>query len=176
MTGAGAPTQRTPRLVVTGVAGSGKTTIGRALATALDLGFVDADDLHPAANVAKMAAGLPLDEADRAPWLRAVADVLTGDDGLVLACSALRRSHRDVLRGAGPVEFVFLDVDFTEAVARAANRPDHFMGPAMVPSQFAALERPDATEDDVMMVDASRPEPEVVAAIVQLVSRRRGWP
>ncbi|MCX6521442.1 MAG: gluconokinase [Actinobacteria bacterium] len=176
MTVAGPLPQRRPRLVVMGVAGSGKTTVGRALATALDLGFVDADDLHPAANVALMAAGLPLDEADRAPWLVAVTEVLADDDGLVLACSALRRSHRDVLRGAGPVEFVFLDVDLAEAVARAANRPDHFMGPAMIPSQFATLERPDATEDDVMTVDASRPEPEVVAAIVQLVSRRRGWP
>jgi gluconokinase len=157
-----------------GVAGSGKTTIGRALGTALGLGFVDADDLHPAANVAKMAAGLPLDEGDRAPWLLAVADALAADDdsGTVLACSALRRSHRDVLRRAAPLTFVFLDVDLTEAVERASNRPDHFMGPAMIPSQFAALEPPDATEDDVLTIDAGRPAPEVVAAIVQLVSRR----
>jgi gluconokinase len=175
MTVAG-PLPHRPRLVVMGVAGSGKTTIGRTLATALDLGLVDADDLHPPANVAKMAAGIPLDEVDRAPWLVAVADALAADDGLVLACSALRRSHRDILRGAGPVQFVFLDVDLSEAVARAANRPDHFMGPAMLPSQFATLERPDATEDDVVTVDATRPVSEVVAAVVQLVSRRRGWP
>ena len=168
------------RLVVMGVAGSGKTTVGVELAAALDLAFVDADDLHPPANVVKMAAGIPLDEADRAPWLQAVADVLAagdgGDGGVVIACSALRRSHRDVLRRAAPVEFVFLDVDLAVAVARAASRPDHFMGPAMIPSQFDVLEPPDATEIDVVTVDAGRPVAEVVAAIVAVVSRRRGLP
>ena len=176
MTGAGPLLHGRPRLVLMGVAGSGKTTVGRALSTALDLVFVDADDLHPATNVAKMAAGLPLDEADRAPWLLAVAEALAADDGLVLACSALRRTHREVLRRAAPVEFVFLDVDPAEATERAARRPGHFMGPSMVPSQFAALEPPDATETDVVTVDARRPVPEVVASIERQISRRRATP
>ncbi len=159
-----------------GVAGAGKSTVGRALGAALDLAFVDADDLHPTANVEKMAAGIPLDEADRAPWLVAVADALAASDGIVVACSALRRSHRGALRRAEQVEFVFLDIDIAEATDRAAHRPGHFMGPAMIPSQFTALERPDSTETDAVTVDARRPVPEVVAAIVEVISRRRALP
>lgn len=177
MTEAGASLRRPPRLVVMGVAGSGKTTIGRELAVALGLAFVDADDLHPAANVAKMAAGIPLSEADRAPWLAAVTGVLAAaDEGVVLACSALRRAHRDALRRAGHVEFVFLDVDQAEATTRAATRPDHFMGPEMIPSQFAALERPNASETDVVTVDAARPMSDVVESIERSISRRPGRP
>lgn len=173
MTGAGPRPPRRPRLVLMGVAGSGKTTIGRELGGALDVGFVDADDLHPPTNIVKMAAGIPLDEADRAPWLQAVADVLADADvGVVVACSALRRSHRDTLRRAAPVEFVFLDVDLAVAVARAASRPDHFMGPSMIPSQFDVLEPPDAAEIDVVSVDAGRPAAEVVVSILEVVSQR----
>lgn len=177
MTDGDSPRQHGPKVVVMGVAGSGKTTVGRELAIALGLAFVDADDLHPAANVAKMAAGTALDEADRAPWLAAVTGVLAAaEEGVVLACSALRRAHRDTLRRAGHVGFVFLDVDRAEATARAATRPDHFMGPEMISSQFAALERPDASETDVVTVDAARPVSDVVASIERSISRRPGRP
>lgn len=160
-----------PTVVVMGVAGSGKTTVGTALATALGVEFVDADSLHPAANVAKMAAGRPLDDTDRAPWLAAVAAVLDAADGVVVACSALKRRYRDVLRALPGVRFVFLDLDPSTARDRAERRADHFMGPAMVASQFDALERPDG-EPDVVVVDATEPIESVVrAAVAQLQER-----
>lgn len=152
------------RVVVMGVAGSGKTTIGRALARALDLPFVDADSLHSTANVAKMAAGHALDDRDREPWLEAVRDVLADSDttrGVVVACSALRRSYRQVLRDAGGVVFVFLDLDPGTATERTEHRTGHFMGPMMVAGQFDTLERPDG-ELDVLTVDAT----EEVEAVV----------
>src|SRR5262252_9586957 len=100
-------------VVVTGVSGSGKTTVGRALATCLGFAFEDADDLHSVANVEKMRHGIPLTDADREPWIRAVertiADHLTTRRDLVLACSARRRRHRDALRAPGDVRFVLLD-------------------------------------------------------------------
>ena len=154
------------RVVVMGVAGSGKSAVGVALADALGARFVDADGLHPEANVAKMSAGVPLTDDDRWPWLERVSDVLASGDPVVVACSALRRRYRDALRAAGGVRFVLLDVDQATATERAARRAGHFMGPGMVASQFAALERPAADEDDVIVVDASAPAADVVAAAV----------
>ena len=140
------------RIVVMGVAGAGKSTIGRMLAERRGSRFVDADAMHPASNIEKMAAGIPLTDADRRPWLHRLRDVLSESNDVVLACSALKRRYRDELRAAGDVEFLFLDVDESTATTRTARRPDHFMQPGMVRSQFEALERPAADESDVATV------------------------
>ncbi len=143
-------------LVVMGVAGSGKTTVGGRIAFEFGVAFVDGDDLHPAANVAKMSAGEPLDDDDRIPWLARVADVLASSEaGVVVACSALKRRYRDLLRercrDAGhPLTFVFLDVASEVVRARVASRPGHFMGADMVDGQFAALESPIGEPDVVV--------------------------
>src|SRR4051812_39135756 len=143
------------RIVVMGVAGSGKSTVAERLAERVGADFLDADDFHPPSNVAKMAAGEALTDADRWPWLARLRGELRERDRVVLACSALRRSYRDVLRGAGDVRFVFLDVDRRTATDRVAHRADHFMGAGMVVGQFDALERPAADETDVATVGAT---------------------
>lgn len=144
------------RIVVMGVAASGKTTVGRAVADELDLEFLDADAAHPAENIAKMAAGIPLTDADRAPWLERLRDALAGSDRIVITCSALKREYRDTLRtAADDVTFVFLDVPQAEIERRIRRRRNHFMKAEMVASQFAALERPSAEETDVVIIDAS---------------------
>ncbi len=133
-------------VVVAGVSGSGKSTVGALLAERLELPFVDGDALHPPANVAKMAAGVPLDDADRWPWLDAVGERL-GASPVVVACSALRRVYRDRLRAAAPgVRFVLLDGSRELLAARTGARADHFMPPALLDSQLATLERPDPDE------------------------------
>ena len=142
------------RVVVMGVAGSGKSTVAQMLARELDAVYLDADDFHPATNVAKMAAGIPLDDDDRWPWLARLRAALRARPRVVLACSALRRGYRDVLRGAEDVQFLFLDIDQALATARLDARPGHFMTASMVASQFAALERPDR-ESGVVVADAS---------------------
>lgn len=148
-----------------GVAGAGKTTVGRALAAHLGARYVEGDDLHPPANVARMAAGVPLTDADRAPWLERVAAELGAEGDVVTTCSALRRPYRDVLRQAGGVRFVFLDLDADTAHRRAADRSGHFLPASMVASQFDALERPAADEPDVVTVGATGPVDEVVALV-----------
>ena len=130
------------RVVVMGVAGSGKTTVGARVADRLGARFLDADDLHPPANIDKMAAGQPLDDHDRRPWLQHVRDELRGEESIVVACSALTRRYRDVLRQAGGVQFVFLDLDAVTARQRTEHRTGHFMGTSMIVSQFEALEPP----------------------------------
>lgn len=148
-------------LVVMGVSGSGKSSVGRALAAASGYDFIDADDLHPAANVAKMRGGTPLTDEDRWPWLAAVAGAmeerLVAGHGIVVACSALRRIYRDRLRSAGPnVRFVHLQGSAELIGARLARRGGHFFDPSLLASQFATLEVPDpATEKDVLAVDAA---------------------
>ena len=133
-------TRHPPLLVVTGVSGSGKTTVGTALAARLRVPFADADDFHPPGNVAKMSAGTPLDDTDRAPWLRAIGAWLAGHPGGgVVACSALKRRYRDVLRAPG-VGFLQLTGDIEVVRRRVAARPGHFMPAALVDSQFADLE------------------------------------
>ncbi|TPG19843.1 gluconokinase [Pedococcus bigeumensis] len=126
-----------------GVSGSGKTTVGAALAQRLRVPFADADDFHPEANIAKMSAGIPLDDADRAPWLRAIADWLVehSESGGVASCSALKRSYRDVLTDAAPhAVYLHLHGDRDVLAARVAGRPGHFMPAALIDSQFATLE------------------------------------
>ncbi len=153
-------------LVVMGVSGSGKTTVGAALADALGLPFVDGDELHPAANVAKMAAGIPLDDADRAPWLDAVGAVLAAGP-VVAACSALKRAYRDRLRAAAPaLELVFLDGSRELLASRLVARPGHFMPASLLDSQLATLERPSPDERPVT-VDVAAPVAEIVASLAE---------
>jgi len=150
-------------LVVMGVSGSGKTTVGARLARELGWEFLDADDFHPEANVAKMAAGQPLTDADRAPWLAALAAALRSrlraGRGVVLACSALRRAYRDSLRTAGPgVAFLYLRTLPELARRRVAGRRGHYFPPGLVESQFGALEEPDPdAEPDVIVAPADAP-------------------
>jgi carbohydrate kinase (thermoresistant glucokinase family) len=153
-------------VVVMGVSGSGKTTVGAALADALGLRFVDGDALHPEANVAKMAAGIPLDDADRAPWLDAIGAVLAAGP-VVVACSALKRVYRDRLRAAAPpLQLVFLDGDRAVLAARMAARPGHFMPTSLLDSQLATLERPDADEH-ALTADIDEPVATIVARLTE---------
>jgi gluconokinase len=155
-------------VVIMGVAGSGKTTVGVALADALGWRFVDADDHHAPESIAKMARGEPLDDGDRWPWLdrlRAIVDgALAGQGKLVLACSALKSSYRARLAGpdaGGRVRFAYLAGTPELFRARLAARAGHFMKPAMLDSQVAALEVP----ADAIAVDAARPVADIVATI-----------
>jgi gluconokinase len=131
-----------PVLVVMGVSGSGKSTVGAELAERLDVPFVDGDDLHPAANIARMGAGEALTDEDRWPWLDAVGEWLAQHpDGGVVACSALRRAYRDRLRSHAPdAWFVHLDGDPDLVARRQADRRDHFMPSSLQDSQQATLE------------------------------------
>jgi gluconokinase len=149
-------------VVVMGVSGSGKSTIGPLLAAALGVAFADADDFHPPENVAKMAAGTPLTDADRWPWLDALGAHLARSGG-VIGCSALKRAYRDRLRAARPdAGFLHLAGDPGLIAARQAARPGHFMPPALLASQFATLEPPDADEA-ALTLDIGAPPAEVVA-------------
>ena len=124
-----------------GVSGSGKSTVGAALARRLGVPFADADAFHPAANVAKMAAGTPLDDDDRRAWLDAVGQWLADHDDGVMSCSALKRKYRDQLRRHCPqTEFVHLSGSPEVIAARQASRPGHFMPASLMASQFATLE------------------------------------
>lgn len=163
------------RVVLCGVAGSGKTTVGRALAARLGLDFVDADDFHPPANRARMAAGQPLDDAARAGWLAALQAELARrrarGAGFVLACSALAARHRAALRlGAPDLAFVHLRAPAATLARRLAARTGHFFPAALLPSQLAAWEELGA---DGVDVDADRPADEVAAAVAALVAAPR---
>ena len=153
------------RIIVMGVSGCGKTTIGALVARELGVPFLDGDSLHPVENVAKMAAGVPLTDADRWPWLATVGAELAaaGNGGLVLACSALRRSYRDAIREQAP-DTVFLHLHGNKEVlkARTEGRTGHFMPPALLESQLATLEPLDADETGVV-VDIAAPVSQVVA-------------
>jgi gluconokinase len=164
-------------IVVMGVSGAGKTTVGERLAAVLGARFVEGDRHHPPANVAKMSRGVPLGDADRLPWLEALARELqrsrAAGGGIVLACSALRRAYRDILRaGHDDVHFVFLDGEKPLIRRRLDERHDHFMPPALLDSQFAALEPPGADERVVRADVAADPE-EIVAAVLKTLHGRR---
>ncbi len=143
------------RIVVTGVAGSGKSTVAAGLAARRGLPLIEADDLHSAANREKMAAGVPLGDDDRWPWLAAIRQGMRAERQVVVACSALKRAYRDALRAAGDVGFVHLAVDRDEAARRVAGRTGHFLGAGLVDSQFEALEPAGGDESDVVAVAAS---------------------
>ena len=153
------------RIIVMGVSGCGKTTIGDLVARELGVPFLDGDSLHPVENVAKMAAGTPLTDEDRWPWLATVGSELAnaGNGGLVLACSALRRSYRDAIRKQAP-DTVFLHLHGSKEVlrSRTEGRSGHFMPPALLDSQLATLEPLDADEAG-FVVDIAAPVSQVVA-------------
>jgi gluconokinase len=154
-------------VVVMGVTGSGKTTIGVLLAQRLGGEFVDADSFHSPENVEKIRRGIPLDDADRAPWLRALRDAMEGwvaqHKSVVLACSALKRSYRDELCIARETRFVYLKGSYELISQRLRYRHGHFASETILASQFAALEEP----DDAIMVDIDHSEDEVVAEIMR---------
>jgi gluconokinase len=148
----GSLSKQQPVLVLMGVSGCGKSTVGALLAGRLGWDFEEGDDLHPAANVAKMAAGHPLDDEDRVPWLAKVAEWIVehtdaGSPG-VITCSALKKSYRDVLRGE-QVVFVYLSGTREQIAQRLAARHGHFMPAALLDSQFATLEPPGADENSI---------------------------
>ena len=157
------------RVVVTGVSGAGKSTVGSALAAALGVRFVEGDDLHLQASVAKMAAGEPLDDDDRWPWLVRVRRELRAGPAVV-ACSGLARRYRDLLRGVGGVRFVHLALDPATAGGRLGSRTGHYMGPGMVDGQFAALEPPEPDEVDVTVLDGAAPVADLVGRAAAAVS------
>ena len=154
-------------LILMGVAGSGKTTVGRALAEAVGWAFEDADDHHAPASMAKMARGVPLTEADRAPWLARLGALVearaASGPPTVLACSALRASYRDALHAGRPdVALAWLDVPAAELARRLRERSGHVAGPDLLPSQLGTLEPPASAR-----VDGARPVPAVVGALRQ---------
>ncbi|TDN92376.1 gluconokinase [Microbacterium sp. BK668] len=163
----------TARLVVMGPSGSGKSVVGAAIAALTRARFVDADDLHPAASIAKMAEGTPLDDADRMPWLDVVAEVLARDEGdIVIACSALARRYRDRIRsGCAEAAFVELRVDEEELSRRMGDR-EHFMPTALLHSQLATLEHLDDDEDGVV-VRNDRSAAEVAAEALRVLRERQ---
>ncbi len=148
-----------------GVTGSGKTTVGRALSANLGWRFADADDYHSAANVSKMAAGIPLTDKDRAPWLlalrQAVVEWTAAGENVVLACSALKAAYREELVTGPEVKLVYLKASMELIAQRLAGRSGHFMNPHLLQSQFDALEEP----YDVVTVDAGLPLTELVLRI-----------
>jgi gluconokinase len=159
---------RTRIVLVTGVAGSGKTTIGMLLAHRLGWPYVEGDDFHPQANRERMARGVPLDEADRAPWLAALRarmeEVRAAGGCAVFSCSALREEHREQLAGGcDDVLLVHLSGDYETIHGRALRRQGHWFDPALVSSQFEALEAP----RDALAIDVSEAPDAIVERIVQ---------
>jgi carbohydrate kinase (thermoresistant glucokinase family) len=145
-----------------GVSGSGKTAVGSALAARLGWRFIDADDLHPPANIAKMSAGTPLTDEDRAPWLAAVARQLVSGPPAIAACSALKRAYRNTLADTVPgVFFVHLAVPATTLAARMRTREGHFMPASLLDSQLSALE-PLGPGEPGITIDADRDPDDVV--------------
>ena len=142
-------------IVVMGVSGSGKSTVGTALAARLGATFKDADDLHPLPNVQKMAAGVPLTDDDRWPWLRLVGAELAAEHpyGIVVACSALKRTYRDAIRAAAPsTKFIHLNVDPSILMERMFQRPGQFMPPALLASHLETLETLETDEDGMPVI------------------------
>ncbi|WP_458735684.1 gluconokinase [Zobellella taiwanensis] len=144
-------------IIVMGVTACGKSSVGAALARALDAKFIDGDDLHPRANILKMAEGIPLGDEDRAPWLERIRDAVFSirhkSETGVIVCSALKRHYRDSIRaGNDRVRFLFLDGDFELILARLRRRNGHFMPESLLQNQFEVLERPGADEPDVTFI------------------------
>lgn len=162
-------------LVVMGVSGCGKSTVGRAVAERIQRPFLDADDYHPAANVEKMSRGIPLVDEDRWPWLDILAETLLqraqSDEVVVCACSALRRVYRDRLQSASNQQmlFIYLQGDVATIAARLSHRSDHFMPTSLLESQFAALEPP-TSDEQVIVVPIGESVESLVDSIVQQIA------
>jgi gluconokinase len=152
-------------VIIMGTTGAGKTTIGTILATQLDWQFADADTFHPPANIEKMSHGIPLTDADRAPWLeamrKAILEWIAAGKNVVLACSALKRAYRDELRPSPKVEIVYLKGDYALFAERIRHRHGHFAGEQILAGQFADLEEP----TDAITIDAAHSPEEIVAEI-----------
>ena len=164
-------------VVVMGVSGSGKSTVAAAIAEKLGLHFIDGDGLHSAANVARMQAGTPLRDEDRWPWLDRIgarlSDAAQWPDGVVIACSALKRAYRDRIRSAAPgVRFVFLDGPAELIRTRMSERTGHYMPGTLLESQLQTLEPPGADETDVQRVGIELPADRVVDAAVLALGYR----
>jgi gluconokinase len=151
-------------IVVMGVTGSGKSTLGNALAQALDWRFLEGDSLHPASNITKMAAGVALNDADRLPFLRNIARAISGSrpDGIVVSCSALKRSYRDLLRmSESDLIFVLPMLDREHLLARLSHRSGHFMPTLLLDSQLATFEAPQEDELSVQINGEDSPDGQV---------------
>jgi gluconokinase len=162
------------RVVVMGVAASGKSTAGELLARRIEVDYADADDFHSPANVAKMAAGTPLTDADRGPWLEAIGRWLADrvSTGGVVTCSALRRRYRDAIRAlADDVWFLYCEGSYELIAERISHRKDHFMPASLLRSQFEALEPP-APDERAVYEDVSQSPEEMVADFLSKVSPR----
>jgi gluconokinase len=158
-------------IIVMGVAGCGKTTVGRALASHLGWDFYDADGFHPPQNVAKMASGIPLDDSDRVPWLASLHDLISAclkqNRPGVLACSALKQRYRgQLLEGNEDVQLVYLKGSYDLIWSRMEKRTDHYMKPQMLQSQFEALEEP----VNALTIDISMPVDEIVQEILKQIA------
>jgi gluconokinase len=155
-------------MIIFGVSGSGKTTVGKLLARELGWQFLEADDFHPAANIQKMRSGRPLADRDRWPWLdclrKKIEQLLSTGENAVLACSALKRAYRDLLRVSDEIRFVFLRGDYALIEKQLRSRRRHFMNPALLQSQFDDLEEPRA-EEQVLTVRLGRTPEEIVDEI-----------
>ncbi len=161
-------------VVLMGVSGVGKTTVGIKLADVLGFQFADADNYHPPSNVAKMTSGIPLDDSDRAPWLHSLeqagAEWVAEGKNVVLACSALKSSFRESLRNLAPqqIQFVYLKADFKSVEQRVVSRSNHFMGKELLRSQFDALEEPRSA----IQIDATQRLDAIVSEIKSRLSVR----
>lgn len=156
-------------VIIWGVSGAGKTTVGKTLSRELGWEFIEGDDFHPAANIDKMQRGVPLTDEDRQPWLQKLRAVITEAldkaENAVLACSALKKKYRDQLRVNDQVKFIFLRGSREQVALRLRNRRGHFFNPDLLASQFADLEEPTATEN-VMIVDLGQSPAEIVETIL----------
>jgi gluconokinase len=152
-------------VIIMGTTGAGKTTIGTMLATQLNWQFADADTFHPPANIEKMSHGIPLTDADRAPWLeamrKAILEWIAAGKNVVLACSALKRAYRDELRPSPQVKIVYLKGEYALFAERIRHRHGHFAGEQILAGQFADLEEP----MDAITIDAAHSPEEIVAEI-----------
>lgn len=171
----GVPGSASPAIVVMGVAGCGKSAVGIALAATLNAVFIEGDRLHPPENVARMASGEPLTDQLREGWLDAIGERIAASvgkgQGVVAACSALKRSYRDRLRAFYPdIVFLYLEIDPATARRRVASRKGHFMPASLVDSQFAILEPP-GRDERALTIDATRPVADVVADVTRLLAR-----
>jgi len=157
-------------VIIMGTTGAGKTTIGTMLATQLNWQFADADTFHPPANIEKMSRGIPLTDADRAPWLeamrKAILEWIAAGKNVVLACSALKRAYRDELRPSPEVKIVYLKGDYALFAERIRHRHGHFAGEQILAGQFADLEEP----MDAITIDAAQSPEEIVAEIRKLLA------